>query len=168
MGDAKNDDLRVGFDGHLNLKFCGSKVTTDAGLLAYRELDEALKLTEMGAEVLTVSSSWHCRHQTSTVGYLRRSHIVAENIGLSRQGLCTTGSKVPAKELVRCDPAIGTQKPGPPVKNEKTSDALHTEGGPHAVTIWGNPHLERFQGHPYGKYLVEGLPIPADTEQDNS
>ena len=159
MGDAKNDDLRVGFDGHLNLKFCGSKVTTDAGLLAYRELDEALKLTEMGAEVLTVSSSWHCRHQTSTVGYLRRSHIVAENIGLSRQGLCTTGSKVPA---------IGTQKPGPPVKNEKTSDALHTEGGPHAVTIWGNPHLERFQGHPYGKYLVEGLPIPADTEQDNS
>ena len=53
MGDAKKDDLRVGFDSRLKLKFCGSKVTTDAGLLAYRELDEVLSLTEMGAEVLT-------------------------------------------------------------------------------------------------------------------
>ena len=28
MGDAKKDDLRVGFDRRLKLKFCGSKVTT--------------------------------------------------------------------------------------------------------------------------------------------
>jgi len=39
--------LREQFDRHLKLKFLGSKVTTDAGLLAYHELDEAFVLTEM-------------------------------------------------------------------------------------------------------------------------
>ena len=52
MGDCQTDDLRVRFDGRLKLKFLGSQVTTDAGLLAYRELDEALGLTETAAESL--------------------------------------------------------------------------------------------------------------------
>ncbi len=62
MGDAKKDDLRVGFDSRLKLKFVGSKVTSDAGLLAYRELDEMLVLTEMGADVLTDSRLGSNKH----------------------------------------------------------------------------------------------------------
>lgn len=46
-GNAQHDDLRVGLDSRLKLRFCGSKVTRDAGPLAYRELNETLEVTIM-------------------------------------------------------------------------------------------------------------------------
>lgn len=46
MGDGRKQALRMQFDGKLRLEFHGAKITSDEGLLAFRELDEAFRLTE--------------------------------------------------------------------------------------------------------------------------
>jgi len=71
-GAGKNQALRVTFDSRLKLEFHGSKVTSDAGLLAYRELDEALGLTDLGENLL---NDWRTGKNTqhSMVALMRQS-----------------------------------------------------------------------------------------------
>jgi hypothetical protein len=51
-GESRTGDLRLDFDRRLKLEFHGSKITTDAGFLPFRELDDALGLSEIAGEHL--------------------------------------------------------------------------------------------------------------------
>jgi hypothetical protein len=72
MGEARREALRVDFDRSIKLEFHGAKVSSDGGLLAYRELDEALHLTEMAREAFTdLRTGDNIQHDL--VGLLRQS-----------------------------------------------------------------------------------------------
>src|SRR5215475_6555399 len=65
--------LRVirGVVNDLMLQFRGSVVTSDAGWLAYRELDDALGLTAIAADLLADATGKNGRHDL--IGMLRQS-----------------------------------------------------------------------------------------------
>ena len=62
MGDRRKQALRTQFDSRLRLDFLGAKVTTDAGLFAFRELDEGFRLTENASVVLSDPRQEHAAH----------------------------------------------------------------------------------------------------------
>jgi Transposase DDE domain group 1 len=71
-GEADKGGLRLEFNRRLLLQFRGSTITSDAGLLPYRELDDALGLTDTGADALAdARTGKNGRHRLA--GLLRQS-----------------------------------------------------------------------------------------------
>jgi hypothetical protein len=71
-GESNGVALRLDFDRRLMLGFRGSVITSDAGLLVYRELDDVLALTTTGGERLADACTGKNR-QHLLVGLLRQS-----------------------------------------------------------------------------------------------
>ena len=74
MGEADRNALRLDFDRRLMLQFRGSTITSDAGLLAYRELayrelDDTLCLTDTAADTLAdARTGKNGRHRLAGTG----------------------------------------------------------------------------------------------------
>jgi hypothetical protein len=66
MGDGGKTPLRLRFNPKIRLEFRGATITSDAGLLAFREFDDALGLTRIAEEYL----------QESRTGRNIRHHLV--------------------------------------------------------------------------------------------
>ena len=78
-GEVKDGVLRLDFDRRILLQFRGSLVTSDAGLLAYRELDDALDLSATAGELLADSRTG--KNQRHALGGLLRQSIFGRLAG---------------------------------------------------------------------------------------
>ena len=81
------EPLRVALDRRLKLEFHGAKITSDGGLLAYRELDDALDLTTMGVLALAEGR--------------RGTNIRHRLLGLLRQAVYGQARRVRGRERCR-------------------------------------------------------------------
>ena len=78
-GEARELPLRPTFDRRIKLEFHGARITSDGGLLAYRELDNVLGLTEIAiTELLDSRRGKNARH---TLGGLFRQSVVGRLAG---------------------------------------------------------------------------------------
>jgi len=73
MLSPPGEGLKVGFDGSLKLEFHGARITSDAGLLAYGDLDETLGLFALACRVL--NETWTGRNIQHEMRALLRQSV---------------------------------------------------------------------------------------------
>jgi len=86
MGESIGADMQVAFHRRIRLQFHGAELTSDAGLLMTRELDEALGLTEL-AEATLADTRTGRNIQHDRVALLRQS-VYAERLAAD-PAMCT-------------------------------------------------------------------------------
>src|SRR5262249_34173678 len=102
MGDYPTEPLRPQPDRRLRVEFHGALVTSDAGLLAYRELNDALDLTTAAAAPLQdTRTGQNSRHSLTA---LLRQSIYSRLAGYE---------DLNAADRLRFDPAMRTVVGGP-------------------------------------------------------
>jgi hypothetical protein len=109
VGDGEKAPLRLKFNPKIQLEFRGATITSDAGLLAFRGLDDTLDLTPIASEYLQESrtgrniqhhlvpllrQSIYSRLAIDTLGkqfysssHTRGSHVQGNRLDLGNTGL---------------------------------------------------------------------------------
>ena len=141
MGAPKNGGIRLRFDRRLRLEFRGAKITTDAGLLAVRELDEMMGLTEIaGDRIIDKRTGKNIRHQIP--GLIRQS-VYARLAGYEDTNDHEGLSRDPAMRAVIGKRALDRTAASPGTVSRFETDILTQEHNIDALSILNSAWVEK-------------------------
>ncbi len=153
-GESSKPPLRVDFDRRLKLEFHGSKVTSDAGFLAYRELDDALGLTEVAGSFFQDSRTGkNGRHEM--VGQFRQS-VFGRLGGYDDVNDADRLSRVPATRWIIGGHAVMKQAASTSQMGRFETEHLASDENFAALTDLSGVWIDRVHGrHPPTKIILD-------------
>jgi Transposase DDE domain group 1 len=169
MGERTQEALRVHFDARVRLEFHGATLTSEGGLLACRELDDALGLTEAAPRYLQES-----RHGRNL------QHLLVPLLRRSVYGRLAGYEDTNDADRLAGDPAMrvgtGRQAAGQPAASTNTLSRFETEVLTHEENVEGLAHLnaawvERAMAHtPHRRVILDmdSSESPAYGEQEGA
>ncbi|MBM3136367.1 MAG: IS1380 family transposase [Chloroflexi bacterium] len=147
MGEKTREALKLQFDKRLRLEFHGARITSDAGLLVFRELDEALELTEMAPNYLRDSRGGR-NVQHELVPLLRQS-VYSRLAGYDDTNDAEKLARDPAMQAVVGRRALEKQAASTNTVNRFETEVLVSEenlkGLRHLNTEWVDQAMVRTQ-----------------------
>ena len=134
MGKSRKPPLKVQFDRRVQLEFRGATITSDAGLLAARELDEALGLTPMAAASLRESRTGrNVQHQLVP---LLRQAVYSRLAGYEDTNYAERLAQDPAMRVI-----AGWRGPDEPAASTNSMSRFETEVLTRPENLEGLAHL---------------------------
>jgi len=155
MGEGKDEPLSVDFDARVRLAFVGSKITSDAGLLAYRELDEKLGLTATASQFLTERRTGR-NIQHELVPLLRQS-VYSRLAGYPDTNDADQLARDPALRLVVSRRASGKQAAARNTVGRFETDILSAEANREGLTALNAAWVSTATAHTNTKRLILDL-----------
>jgi len=125
MGEKTKEALKLQFDKRLRLEFHGARITSDAGLLACRELDGALELTEAAPTYLRETRGGR-NVQHELVPLLRQS-VYSRLAGYEDTNDAVRLARDPAMQVVIGRRALEKQAAGTNTLSRFETEVLITE-----------------------------------------
>jgi hypothetical protein len=144
--------LRVDFDRRLKLEFHGSKITSDAGFLAYRELDDALGLTDAAGDVFddsrTGKNGWH-----GMTGLFRQS-VFGRLGGYEDVNDAERLGRDPAMRWIVGGKAVESQAASSSQMGRFETELLATDANVEALTEMNGAWIDRVHDHRPPKRII--------------
>ena len=152
MGESQQETLSVAFDARVRLEFVGSKITSDAGLLAHRELDEKLGLTDMADQFLREQRSG--RNVQHHLVPLVRQSVYSRLAGYPDTNDADRLARDPAMRLVVSRRASDRQAAARNTVGRFETEILSAKGNPEGLAVLNAAWVSAAMGHTKTQRLI--------------